>query len=535
LTTEQLTAVQQRFSAVDRWNGYHANPPITVDSITPSQQVLENAQHLMTGGFFEGMPEWKEFGASGNKVQPPAVVPRHLAFIQSSSFATGGSWALELNIERQENHSRYSNIRYRWFFSRRLRFHRAFREFYASKSGLREHRHTRSTSKGLLSLFAEYGEELPSITIPDDETAFRFAMSHGDMWPPFRRIDGWQPPRGPFAWAQPSDKGRYLIGTLRIFGGLQNAAGIMLHKYWRSVFEELGGAIGASRREQIKESFKKKIRTVTTRPVEWKEDTWERIASLVASEAYQVRIPQQSLSYDDLLRRHQPFLEHEKKVLKEADAEDSDEWMQRAKRSLRNGLQDRCARKVMFQGYEWRCDTCFSTNWNDIGDLRPDLDCAICGAAKPAPVDEPWSFRLNGFVQDAMREHGVLALIWCLISLENRARNTFFFLGPHDLWKEPPEDESTHHDHEADLICVLDGRVHLCEVKSSAREIALPSLVEVAKRLRPDIVTLAVMEASSGRLTSKMEELKSALADTDIEVHLLTLAENQDWEDAYLP
>ena len=38
-----------------------------------------------------------------------------------------------------------------------------------------------------------------------------------------------------------------------------------------------------------------------------------------------------------------------------------------------------------------------------------------------------------------MREHGLIALIWCLLSLESRARQTFFYLGPHDLWKKYPK------------------------------------------------------------------------------------------------
>jgi hypothetical protein len=60
-------------------------------------------------------------------------------------------------------------------------------------------------------------------------------------------------------------------------------------------------------------------------------------------------------------------------------------------------------------------------------------------------------------------------------------------------------------------------------------------LVEVAKRLRPDVVTLAVMDGPTGRLTAKMEELKEALAGTEIETELLTLLDNPQWEDAYLP
>src|SRR6201999_3006600 len=109
--------------------------------------------------------EWKEFSASGKTAQPPAVKPKHLAHVQTDSFATGGSWALDVSIERQENHSRYSNVQHSWFFPRRLRFHQAFLEFYQSNPPGGEYRHTRATANGSLSLFAGFGEELPPITL----------------------------------------------------------------------------------------------------------------------------------------------------------------------------------------------------------------------------------------------------------------------------------------------------------------------------------------------------------------------------------
>jgi hypothetical protein len=428
-TTEQLNALKDRFRAADKWNGYHVAPLVTLDSITPSAKLLERSLDLVTGGFLERAPEWKEFAASGDKVQLSAVVPRHIAYVQSRNFATGGSWALDVRIERQENHSRYSNVRHEWFFPRRLRFHQAFLGYYEAKNENREYRHTRATLAGALTLFAGFGEELPAINVPNDETAFRYAMQRGDTWPPFRRFDKWENPQGPFAWARPSAKGRYLIGTLRMFGGLQEAGAVLLHSYWRSVFEELGGAIGTARREQVKDLIKKKVRAVTTPPGAWDDATWERMASLVVSEAYQVRIPQQSLSYDELVKKHEPFLEKEKEILKEHKVQEPEEWMARAIRSLRYGVQDRCAQKVLFQGYQWRCDVCFNTNWNDLGALEPELFCSICGASEPAPVDRPWSFQLNGFLKDAMREHGLIALVWCLITLEGRAQETFFYLG----------------------------------------------------------------------------------------------------------
>jgi hypothetical protein len=532
---EQLKGLQERFIAADKWNVYQVGPAITVDSIAPSEEVLRHAKNLVTGRFFDGKPEWKEFPASGRKASPPSVTPKHISHVPSSSYATGGAWALDISIERQENNARYANVRHRWFFPRRLRLHRAFLGSYDSTDGGRETRYTRGNANGSLVLFASLNEELPVLTIPNDETAFRYGLQRGDVWPSLHRLEPGEAPRGSFAWSEPSDKGRYLLGTLRMFGSLQEAASVLLHSYWRGVFQELGGAIGPSRRDQLRDSIKKKIRTVSTQPSAWDDATWERLTSLVASEAHQVRVPQTSLSYDDLQRRHGPFLSKEQALLEKDGADGLEGWIERSKQSLKYALQDRCIRGVLFQGHEWRCETCFSKNWNDISALKPELTCSICGSKERAPVAEPWSFRLNGFLQDALREHGLLALVWCLVELERQARETFFYLGPHNLWKDYPDNKGMPPSHEADLICVVDGLVHLCEVKSSGRDIAISSLVEVAKRLRPDIVTLAVMEEETPRLLAKVKDLETAIADPSIRVELLTLRLDERWEDAGLP
>jgi hypothetical protein len=125
--------------------------------------------------------------------------------------------------------------------------------------------------------------------------------------------------------------------------------------------------------------------------------------------------------------------------------------------------------------------------------------------------------------------------VWCLVTLEGRSRTSFFYLGPHDLWKDFPDADNKSPDHEADLICVVDGRVHLCEVKSSARDIDIASLVEVAQRIRPDTVTLAVMESASTRLEARLTELKLALDGTGIEAELLTHDASRERDDACLP
>ncbi|MCG8694521.1 MAG: hypothetical protein MI806_25215, partial [Minwuiales bacterium] len=173
--------------------------------------------------------------------------------------------------------------------------------------------------------------------------------------------------------------------------------------------------------------------------------------------------------------------------------------------------------------------------WNQIDALKPQITCEVCGTSQAAPVDKPWDFRLNGFIRESLKEHGLLALIWCLIKLEGRAQDTFFFLGPHDLFVKYPDNPRAAGDNEVDLICVVDSEVHICEVKSSGRDIDIPDLVEVAKRIRPDFVTLAVAEPASRRLNTKLKEIQEALADTGVSAELMTLDDDDFDKDVYLP
>ena len=72
-------------------------------------------------------------------------------------------------------------------------------------------------------------------------------------------------------------------------------------------------------------------------------------------------------------------------------------------------------------------------------------------------------------------------------------------------------------------------------MKSSGRDIQIPQLVNVATRIRPDVVTLAVMEVGSPRLTTRFNNLKEALAGTDITADLMTLSDEAFDDRVYLP
>ncbi len=525
VNADDLTALCKRFNASAGWNTFHVARPTTLDSAVPNTEALERAFDLVTGRTFDRSVPWREFPAGGNDIRPPAVLPDHLQGLQGLSSTTQGIWALDLDIERQNNLARAANVLHRWRLPRRLRMHGAFRPPYPDSTG--RLRYSRTSREGYLSVFSGFGEEPPTISIPDDETAFRYGLELGHDWPPISRRDRGNPPSGPYRLIRPSDKGRYLIGALRLFGGLQEAGSALLHRYWKEVFEELGGAIATDRHDVIKRTLKKRLKTGTI----CDEDDWGRLAELVAREASHVRMPLQTLNFDELHNRHQPWIEKERKLLKEHHTENPEEWLDHAQASLPGSVKWLCSQSVLYQGYEWRCSTCFHRNWNPIQFLQSQMTCEVCGTSQITPVDKPWDFRLNGFLKEGLKEHGLLALFWCLVRLEERARETFFFLGPHDLFAEYPDNDRAAGDNEADLICIVDGKVHLCEVKSSARETQIDRLVNVAKMIRPDKVILAIFDTGSQRLNKKLGELTRALQGTGISAQLLTLG-NDDLADS---
>jgi hypothetical protein len=105
--------------------------------------------------------------------------------------------------------------------------------------------------------------------------------------------------------------------------------------------------------------------------------------------------------------------------------------------------------------------------------------CEVCGRNEPAPVAGSWHFRINGFVLEGLREHGLLPTIWCLAKCAERANASFFYLDAHlDAHKLFFTEESANKgkpDAELDLLIVSDGIVRLVEAKASAHAPAQPT------------------------------------------------------------
>ncbi|MGC4024176.1 MAG: hypothetical protein QM744_02815 [Mesorhizobium sp.] len=518
-----LDAIHRKLNDIDRWNTYSISSISKIDDLIPASDSLERYKALVTGRIFNHRTTWKRFELDGPTVHPPAPLIAHLQGIQTPSRATAGLWAIDLDLERETNHSRYSNVRNRWLLPRRLRMTGAFLRPYQGR--LNNLCTPRTTVEGHLTAYLGFDEECPAVTLPDDDVAFHYAIQQGNDWQPPSPSKAAIRGENEYRWSRPSDKGRYLLGTLRLFGDLQIAGRILLHPFWMSVFERLGAVAGADRRDEIRQKLHKKLKSGTIET----EAEWERLARLVETLAREIRTPSKIVDFDELKSIYEPLLAKERENLqKHRIGSDHDYWIERAEKSLPVSVASLCRAKVIHQGYTWRCTQCFHTNWNPIDTLKPQLRCDVCGKTRRAPVNRAWDFRLNGFVLEALKEHGLLALIWTLIRLENSAKNTFYFLGPSELFDDYPHEQQIGPTNEIDLLCVVDGEVHLCEVKSSERDIAIDPIVTVAKRIRPDVVTLGVMADETPRLRSKLTELTSKLSDSGIRANLLTLEDLDD-------
>ncbi len=179
-------------------------------------------------------------------------------------------------------------------------------------------------------------------------------------------------------------------------------------------------------------------------------------------------------------------------------------------RRLDPSIQALCDSQILFQGREWQCRKCYNRNWVSIEHLSRSLKCEVCNDSRSAPVSGDWSFRLNAFVLEAYRDHGIEAVIWTLWILSQRARESFYFAPSLTLWDGYPED-GVDPVAEIDALAVVDGELYLCEAKASSRlsKDELNQLASVCLRVRPDVLLLASMDGAD--LESRASGLRESL------------------------
>ena len=524
LSTEQLQEARALLLTTKPWSVFGVETVASLDDIVPSSDAIQEARESNgLGGGLIPRPDWTGFIWSAPTVRPPAIVPDHLTDAPARQIFTEGFWCTDFIFQYDGLGPRFV-AENRWELPRRWRMAGAFRTKMIS-----EPRHVlvppaRRSRGGNLAVFVSSDHPIETIKIPTPYEATQHALAGDGIWANPEAEHGVVYPKSKVFWIEPSNESRYLAGILGMIGGVGRARQVLLHPFLQETLARLGGTpnIPADKITPTAARLQKRARREAAFDLRNPEER-QALADLIVKAARELKSPMHYVSYQDLKLEWKVYRQRYWAKNPPPETPDSDEsWDRREEDSLDACLIEMRRRQIMFQGHQWTCGKCHHRNWVDLAALGTELTCEVCKQKEQAPVDIRWLFRPNEFLIDSLRDHSVLSLIWLLSKLCDRARRSFMFVAPTCFGFER---ESTSPSAEADLLVVADGRAILCEVKSSWRVFRtahLAAFVALARRLRPDVALLGVMEEGPGP-AAELHAASEQLATEGIQFEVITL------------
>lgn len=532
---DELNALVTALKGNSSWIVFNTKTFSTTNECLPSDEELDNAGYVVAENFMaRTAAQWSEVFADGDQliINPPAPEPLKYcpAHFQSAS---EGAWAVDVDIERKLDYSQVINVKQKWQLPRRLRITRALISGYQIAGNSSAFVMPRVSNGGLLTVYANVDTTPIKVKLPNDEDAINEAFLQGRDWWQFVSTASNQMPKQLLNDIRRSENGRYFAGTLGIFGTLNEANQILLHCFWRDQFEKLGASPKKTdnTRSEVEQTLENRFRAGFEYPRDKK-----KLVNIILQQADQYRTSIPCRSWNDFLDDFSRIQDHHWQIHPPLGGmtTEHEEMRKNEKRLFKRGVQNLCENGILYQGYEHKCSKCLHRSWFAIDNLGPRIKCEVCRREEPAPVDRPWQFRLNEFVREALRKHGVWPLFWALSKMRSLRESSFYFAGPLDIYTTGTRWDRASGDTDIDLTVVSNGIVRMCEVKQSIRQLDLNLVKDFAKlmlKLRPDIATIAVMEAETPNLKNLFKHFSEELKGSGIEPELLSLGEN-DFDDS---
>ncbi|KZD22931.1 hypothetical protein A4A58_05860 [Tardiphaga robiniae] len=506
----ELEEAAKAIRSTSPW-GYVALEAVAgVDAIVPSVEAIKQAAvRSHTDKPFLQTSEWTQFSWSPPIAKPPTNLPEHLRDVPPQQWFAEGYWCVDFSMEYEGVEGRYTeNV---WSLPTRWRMAKAFEHTHSGQTGPTGwHPGGWRSQGGLYSTYVSENRKISTLEPPNAFSAMQWALvSDGS-----RAQRNIHPP-SKVGRMELSNEARYLSGILGLLGGLAGAKKLLLHPFLIDVFATFGGTTNLPANKGVPTANRLRNR-LQLQPIFNLRDERERdvLAALIVKASSELKKPIDYMSYEELHTRW--------KVHRDAywfanprtdEPDDPTDWEKIERRTLDETLIELRRRQLLFQGHHWTCRRCHHRNWLDMSELAPTLECKICKEEEDAPLDLKSLFRPSQFLIESLRDHSVLSLLWALSALQSRSMQSFLFVEP--TWFYFDRD-ARKPDAEADLLILLDGKAILCEVKASwsiLRRGDITDLVALAKRLRPDVAILAVMDEGrklEPEINAAAEELKSA-------------------------
>lgn len=499
LSEVQLKDFAQQMGSKGSWCVYHVEPiGLIEDCCPPPPKERESS--------------WFSVRLDNPDVQIPlrhktesVPVPQPFQLKHAPSahpICSAGLWMAHYRIDRTEDNNRFANLRDTWRLPKRNQLTRLF-------LGSVE---ARITAAGNLAVPVDSTIQRVEINEPDDRNFFQSLLHEPSThsYPDIRHRASYEVP---YQYSRPSDKGRYLQGVLGMFGSLDRAYQVLTHGFWGQQFIKLGSP-SEGQYPKLVQTLKKRFPPQAGKYVFEREDQWESLARTFVRQAPNVRQPKYTVKLQTLI---EGWSQHLERVI-ESDTnlqKRKDSILAEGPRELADSLGTLCREGVFHQGYSWSCSHCAYRNWTALDALRMTLECQVCHEEHDIPVNLQFDFRLNEFLATCIREHDTLSVVWALGELQGRTRATSFIFAPQtELFRKYPDDAVAVADREIDLLCVVDGKVLIGEVKTSLAEIdkqEIDNLIAAASEIRPDVVVIGAMEGEEGKLNPKLEDVRKGV------------------------
>lgn len=512
-------AIRSQASYVLVSTEHHATP-----NVFTSENLNEDSAHW-------SFPNTKSTNIRfyNNELDLPLSTPFHIDLSKVSHFSQG-IWAVELSIDRMEDHSQASNLHHAWMFPRRLRLETAITfANYASPVAGQSFQIVppppRPTRTGNLMIWDCADWTRPMLKLPTDYAAFRKAIYEIPYNSPAmqRQLNAAGINRSAvlnsrFDLITISDKGRDLLGVLQFFRSLPEALMYLNDQFWLQVIMRLLPEELQEKTKYIKE-ISKMIDDLLSKDKEQSTTDISNIAKRALDLAAQSYSSQEVKIYD-----FEALYEQAKKHLKLKQDRGNE-----LRGTLVSSITHLRNQGFLWQGFCWKCPLCEHENWLSLERLTAISYCEICRRGQSSPVDGGLHFRLNPFVQHAFASSSAQGtVLWCLNQLASMAemrpgKSSFSFAPALDLYTDRTSQPVT----DIDITANINGFIYLVEVKRSfvrVNQKVLNQLLELGEKLRPDVILLAVYTdpPQNWDMLEPLKQLDSKLQALDVKFKLLT-------------
>ena len=426
----------------------------------PSEKDVKNSYYMKSIDQFS-------FKLIEDRNKITAKKPEFINYIpHSRKDIAKGQWVVELEIERHNNLSKFSNVVDCWLLPRRRKITKSFTNNMGKITI--NNRLALLPASDTFPIINRSGAEKYTydLLLPSDEVFFKhlvlnfFKFPKDDLRASITEDS--------YKELSLSDKGQNLRGVISLFDSLSSAYSILTNKYWRNV-----------------------LRSANENSVRYLEFDRNKLNGFLPNDRAATELLMRRLRLNDI-----------------------GETRRYLKSSLTDTLEYLVRAKVFYKVHNWRCNYCGHMNYRSFDSMKIKNLCEICSSEYFAPIDLKWTYQLNDFVHRSLIRHNGLSVLWAIGFLQDRPGiDSFWYMPEVDLY----EDDNLKEKNEIDVLCIIDGKFHAIEVKNSVSLLVnkpneIENFIRKINLIKPDVAMLIFERYCSPKKDGDIRDMKSSLA-----------------------